>query len=258
MNTRTIIDIDQGKCTGCGLCIPNCPEGALQIIDGKARLVSDLFCDGLGACVGYCPEGAIVLSQREAEPYDERRVMEVIAAQGPNTIRAHLEHLDAHGEKRLLREGLELLTERGIPVPAWTPVEERKPAPASTALANWPIQLHLLSPMAPLLKGKDLLLSADCVAHAAADFHHRFLGGKVLAIACPKLDDGREIYQEKITALVDHALISSLTVAMMEVPCCRGLLGIAQAALARAHRKVPLKAIIVSIDGGKVIREEWI
>ena len=254
MSTRTIIAIDQEKCTGCGLCLPNCPEGALQVIDGKARLVSDLFCDGLGACVGYCPEGAITLSQREAEPYDERRVMETIAGQGPNTIRAHLEHLDAHGEKKLLREGLDLLKERGIPVPAWA----AEPKAASTSLANWPIQLHLLSPMAPQLRGRDVLLSADCVAYAAAGFHGRFLEGKVLAIACPKLDEGREIYVEKLTALADHALMNTLTVAMMEVPCCRGLLSMAQAALARAHRKVPLRAIVISTDGGKVLSEEWV
>jgi ferredoxin len=258
MSTRTIIEIDQEKCTGCGLCIPNCPEGALRVIDGKARLVSDLFCDGLGACVGHCPEGAITLSRREAQPYDERRVMEVIAAQGPNTIRAHLEHLDAHGEKGLLREGLELLKEKGITVPAWAPAGEAGSGGAVPARANWPIQLHLLSPMAPELRGKDVLLSADCVAHAAADFHARFLGAKVLAIACPKLDDRREIYEEKITALVDHAQANTITVAMMEVPCCAGLLAMARSALARAHRKVPLKAIVVSVDGGKVLSEEWV
>ncbi len=280
MSTRTIIAIDDEKCTGCGLCIPNCPEGALQVIDGKARLVSDLFCDGLGACVGYCPEGAITLSDREAEPYDERRVMANIIPQGTNTIRAHLEHLDAHGQAELLAEALAALQERGVPAPEWSAgqatqaaqgsragaararpthaARTAEPPEAPSSLANWPIQLHLMSPMAPQLKGKDVLLSADCVAHAAADFHSRFLRGKVLAVACPKLDDGREVYREKITALVDHAQINTLTVAMMEVPCCRGLLAIAQAAIAKAHRSVPLKAVIVSIDGGRVISEGWV
>jgi ferredoxin len=258
MSTRTIITIDQETCNGCGLCIPNCPEGALRIIDGKARLISDLFCDGLGACVGFCPEGAITLSEREAEPYDEQRVMANIIPQGANTIRAHLEHLDAHGEQKLLREALAALAEKGISVPEYRSESAAKPAEAPPALANWPIQLHLLSPMAPQLRARDVLLSADCVAHACADFHARFLAGTSLAIACPKLDDGREIYQEKITALADHAQINTLTVAMMEVPCCRGLLAMAQAALAKAHRKVPLKAVIVSIDGGKILSEEWV
>ena len=259
MSTRTIISIDEKKCNGCGLCIPNCPEGALQVIDGKARLVSDLFCDGLGACVGYCPEGAIALSQREAEPYDERRVMANIIPLGANTIRAHLEHLDTHGESKLLGEALAVLEERGVAAPSWTAAAGKKESTdPSSSLANWPIELHLLSPMAPQLRGMDVLLSADCVAYAAPGFHARFLDGKALAIACPKLDDGREIYQEKITALADHAQINTLTVLMMEVPCCRGLLAIAKAALAKAHRKVPLKAAIVSIDGGKVLSEEWV
>jgi ferredoxin len=264
MSTRTIITIDEKKCNGCGLCIPNCPEGALQIIDGKARLVSDLFCDGLGACVGYCPEGAIALSEREAEPYDERQVMANIIPHGANTIRAHLGHLDTHGQAKLLAEALAVLEEKGVPVPEWRsaraadPAKTAEPRESSPALTNWPIQLHLLSPMAPQLRGKDVLLSADCVAHAAPDFHARFLGGKVLAIACPKLDESREIYQEKITALADHAQINTLTVAMMEVPCCRGLLGLAQAALAKAHRKVPLKAAIIAIADGRVLSEEWV
>jgi ferredoxin len=275
MSTRTIITIDEEKCNGCGLCIPNCPEGALQVIDGKARLISDLFCDGLGACIGHCPEGAITLTQREAEPYDERKVMVNIARQGANTIRAHLAHLDAHGEKELLAQALGYLAETRTAVPeGWeqgaAPAAPAAPAraapshgaPAAQAvvseLANWLIQLHLSSPMAPQFKGKDVLLSADCVAYAAPDFHSALLKGKVLAIACPKLDDGKDIYKEKITALIDHAQINTLTVLMMEVPCCRGLLALAQQAREAAHRKVPLKAVIVSIDGGTVLSEEWV
>jgi ferredoxin len=270
MSTRTIIDIDEKKCNGCGLCIPNCPEGALQIIDGKARLVSDLFCDGLGACVGYCPEGAITLTQREAEPYDERRVMAVIARQGANTIRAHLEHLSGHGEEKLLEVALGWMEEQGVAVPeGFSPGAAASQAPRHAAavatapaaaqeseLSNWPIQLHLLSPMAPRFKGADVLLSADCVAHAMGQFHSSLLAGRALAIACPKLDEGKDIYQEKITALIDHAQIRSLTVAIMEVPCCRGLLALTQQARAKAKREVPLNALVVSIDGGKVISEQ--
>jgi ferredoxin len=263
MSTRTIITIDEKRCTGCGLCIPNCPEGALQVIDGTARLVSDLFCDGLGACVGYCPEGAISTIEREAEPYDEARVMERIAAQGTNTIRAHLEHLRAHGDERHLAEARDFLAARGIDVEL-TPEPARGPAPgvdptagpADSALANWPIQLHLLSPMAPVFQGADVLLSADCVAHAVPSFHATYLRGRVLAIACPKLDDGKDVYRDKLVALIDHAQIASLTVAMMEVPCCRGLLALVQQARERAHRTVPVRALVVSIESGAVLAEQ--
>ncbi len=269
MSIRKIITIDEGKCNGCGLCIPNCPEGALQVIDGKVRLVSDLFCDGLGACIGYCPEGAIAVVEREAEPYDERKVMANIARQGANTIRAHLEHLRSHGEEGLLAQAVGYLTENGVLVPA-----DAEPArapeccgqkaadmaaddsPTKSELANWPVQLHLLSPMAPSFRGKDVLLSADCVAFAVGAFHQSLLAGKSLAIACPKLDEGAEVYREKITALIDHAQIASLTVAMMEVPCCRGLLKIVQDARAKAHRTVPVKAVTIAIKDGSVLAEQ--
>jgi ferredoxin len=298
MSTRKIIEIDNEKCTGCGLCIPNCPEGALQVIDGKVRLVSDLFCDGLGACIGYCPEAAIRVVEREAEPYDERRVMANIAKQGANTIKAHLEHLLNHGEEELLAQALGWMTDNHVPIPAGFGKAVPQPAqgettmshehdehagcpgaramdlkPAATTaaapaaatgptagseLANWPVQLHLLSPMAPQFKGRDVLLAADCTAFAMGAFHDRFLKGKVLAIACPKLDDGADVYREKITALVDHAEINTLTVAIMEVPCCRGLLGLAQDAVAKAKRKVPVKAVIIGIKDGAVVAEQWV
>jgi len=277
MSTRTIITIDEEKCNGCGLCIPNCPEGALQVIDGKARLVSDLFCDGLGACVGHCPEGAITLVEREAEPYDERKVMSNIARQGANTTRAHLAHLEGHGETELLKEARDYMKEHHIPGPEETAREAPAGCPgrqsvsfpgksahmgvetlAGSELGNWPIQLHLLSPMAPQFKGKDVLLSADCVAYAMGGFHESLLKGKTLAIACPKLDEGKEIYREKLTALIDHAQINTLTVAMMEVPCCRGLLALAQQAVEKAGRKIPLKAVVVSISDGAVLSEKWV
>lgn len=281
---RSIIKIDEKKCNGCGRCIPNCPEGALQIIDGKVRLISDLFCDGLGACIGHCPEGAITIEEREAEEYDERRVMGNIVRQGKKVIKAHLEHLKEHGQEEYLKQARDFLKEKGMALP----LEERAPAghkhppgfsgcpgaktidfgeeqesaekqkPVSkvtSQLRQWPIQLHLISPTAPYYQGRDVLLVADCVAYALGGFHSDYLKGKSLAIACPKLDEGQEIYVEKIKSWLEDAGINSLTVLIMEVPCCRGLLNLAQQALEQSKRKVPLKYIVVSLRG-EILPEE--
>jgi ferredoxin len=276
---REIITIDEEKCDGCGECIPGCPEGALQVIDGKARLVSDLMCDGLGACMGHCPQGAITVEEREAEPYDERKVMEVIVRQGENTLRAHLSHLREHGQSEYHATAMAFLKERGIPEPA----EPASPHPAAggcpgsrsmafaredaaaqqlsgkrpSALTHWPVQMHLLSPQAPHFKGSDFLLAADCVAFSLGDFHKDYLKGKTLGIACPKLDEGQEIYLEKIRALIDEAKINTITVMIMQVPCCRGLLAITQEAAARAARKVPIKCAVVGLQG-EILREDWV
>jgi len=282
---RNIINIDQEKCTGCELCIPNCPEGAIQIIDGKARLVSDLLCDGLGACLGHCPEGAITIEEREAEPYDERKVMAKMIPQGPNTVRAHLEHLRDHGENELLAQAIAVLDEKGIDNPLKAEQEEQamnqphaphggcpgsramnfaaKPTEADESgkrpsqLTHWPIQLHLMSPMAPHYKGADVLLAADCTAFSLGDFHKDYLKGKTLAIACPKLDDGQDAYVQKIKALIDDAGINTLTVMIMEVPCCRGLLMMAKQAADQAERKVPIKCIVVGLQGD-IVSEDWV
>lgn len=277
MVKREIINIDEEKCNGCGLCVPNCPEGALQIIDGKARLVSDLFCDGLGACIGNCPEGAIFVEEREAEEYNEVKVMENIAKQGKNTIKAHLQHLKDHGADKYLKQAKDFLQERGIEDPTKEGMhahgtscpgsrimefskEEKsvtEEGKRSSQLRQWPIQLHLLSPNAPYFIGKDVLLAADCTAFSIGDFHKDFLKGKTLAIACPKLDSGRDIYVEKIRKMIDEAKINTLTVLVMEVPCCSGLLQIAKKALESATRKIPIKLIVVGIKG-EIIKEEWI
>jgi ferredoxin len=313
---RQIIEIDQEKCTGCGQCIPGCPEGALQIIDGKARLIGDLFCDGLGACIGHCPEGAIAVTERESEPYDENKVMENIVKQGANVIKAHLAHLKEHGQEDLLGQALQFLGERGITMdadrsnglemhdlgsndprspgcpgsrsmsfaargrdgaaahyrPARTgsgkaapadvaPAEKNSAgmasAPAASELTHWPVQLHLMSPTAPQYRDRDVVLSADCVAYAIGDFHPRYLKGKSLAIACPKLDEGQEVYLEKLVQLIDTAHINTLSVITMEVPCCRGLLMLVKEAQQRATRKVPVKSVVVGIQGD-ILQENWV
>ena len=293
MVKRKIVKIDEDKCNGCGLCIPNCHEGALQIIDGKARLISDLFCDGLGNCLGHCPEGAIEIVEREAEPYDERKVMEKIVKQGMNTVKAHLQHLKDHNADEYLEQGLAFLKEKGINNPLKedkekmnenNKINQEKTEPGhkpcscpgmamkdfndnkeetdetgkrTSQLRQWPVQLHLVTPHAPYFQEKDLLLAADCVAYALADFHKDFLKGKSLAIACPKLDQEQEAYVEKLVELIDEAKINTLTVMIMEVPCCGGLLHLAKTAAEKAKRKIPIKAITVGLRG-EILGEEWL
>ena len=239
---RQIINIDEDKCTGCEECIPNCPEGAIQIIDGKARLVSDLMCDGLGACLGHCPEGAITIEEREAEPYDERKVMANIIKAGPNTIIAHLNHLKDHNQTEFYNEAVAYLNENNIEIPRKKDETGETPAftgcPGShsmnfakktenatitedtrpTELTHWPIQLHLISPNAAHYQNSDLVLAADCTAFSAGDFHKDFLKGKTLTIACPKLDEGQDIYKEKIKVLIEEAKINTLSIIIMQVP----------------------------------------
>ncbi|MFH1100555.1 MAG: 4Fe-4S binding protein [Methanobacteriota archaeon] len=280
MATRKIIKIDENLCTGCGLCIPNCPEGALQVIDGKARLISDLFCDGLGACIGHCPEGAIIIEHREAEPYNERKVMNNIIKAGKNTILAHLNHLKDHGEHTYLNEALSVLKERNIIVPFNNEREKKIPpttckCPSSqmkdfskehrketkeqgtriSHLRQWPVQLHLVPPNAPYFQNKNVLLVADCVAYSLGDFHKQYLQGNSLTIACPKLDTHQEQYLEKLTAMIDEAKITTLTVMIMEVPCCRGLLALAMNASSNAKRKIPIQVLVIGIKG-EILKKE--
>jgi NAD-dependent dihydropyrimidine dehydrogenase PreA subunit len=301
---RDILKIDEDLCNGCGQCVPNCHEGALQVIDGKVRLVSELMCDGLGACIGHCPEGAITIEKREAEPYSETRVMEQMKDKGKNTIIAHLKHLKDHGEKGFVHEGVTYLKEHreelsfnldevisevhnhGMAIATPQPAQNHghahnhegggcpgsramvieKPGtgslnPAvgdiSSELRQWPVQMHLVNPNAPYFRGSDLLLAADCVAFSMGGFHSNHLKGKSLAIACPKLDHGSEIYIEKLTAMIDVSKVNTITVMMMEVPCCGGLLQMVKSALSNATRKVPVKKIIVGITGD-VLQEEWV
>ncbi len=305
---RKIIEIDEEKCNGCGLCIPNCHEGALQIIDGKARLISDLFCDGLGACLGHCPEGAIEIIGREAEPYNETIVMETIVKQGRNTILAHLEHLRDHNEHAFLKEAVDYIKKHNIDL---SPEASLKPAstlifptmkdalnhvkpehesacgcgssktidfridtdkvnasvaataaattadPAPSELRQWPVQLHLVNPMASYFQGADVVLAADCVAFAMGDFHNRLLKNKSLAIACPKLDSNKEAYIEKLSTMISEAKINTLTVPIMEVPCCGGLIQMAKMAVQQSGRNIPVKKIVVGIKG-EILHEEWV
>jgi ferredoxin len=276
MPKRKVIKIDAEKCNGCAACIPNCPEGALQLIDAKARLVSDLFRDGLGACLGHCPQGAISIEEREAEEYDERKVMANIVKQGPNVIKAHLAHLKGHGQMEYLHQAADFLKEKGLPNPlpesrhqghfAGCPgsrvIDPRKTEPAAakgkapqasagSQLRQWPVQLMLAPVNAPYLANADILIAADCVPFAYASFHEDLLKGKILLVGCPKLDD-LALYRQKITQILQANKISSLTYAHMEVPCCFGLLGLIREAIAGSGKQVPFQEIIISIAGEKI------
>jgi ferredoxin len=283
---RKIIKINEEKCNGCGLCIPDCAEGALQIVDGKARLISDLFCDGLGACLGSCPEGAIEVEEREAEPYNERKVMENnIVPAGENTIKIHLEHLKSHGADEFFNEAVAYLKEKGIKNPlddirektdescghhgggcpgsrAMTlkpiqkpeikaEVQKNETGPLQSQLGHWPVQIHLLSPHAPFLKNADLMIIADCVAFAYANTHEEFIKGKAVAIGCPKLDDG-EAYIDKIASIIQVAKPKSITIVRMEVPCCGGMTEIVKQAMKKADEIVPFSVQVISLSGKKL------
>ena len=276
---RQIITIDSKLCNGCGNCISGCPEGALQLIDGKARLVSDLFCDGLGACIGTCPQNAITIEEREAEPYDERRVMKNISTQGPNTIIAHLRHLRHHGETAYLAIAIEFLKENNLPVPDLGPRTinpkprqdgcpgaqskdrrlERPPlttppgdAPRPSELRTWPVQMQLLNPQASVFDDADLLITADCVPVAYAGFHAELLAGKTPIIFCPKLDHTIDQYIAKLAAIFTLHSIRSITIVQMEVPCCSGVTAVVSRALEAAGAVIPVHQHVIAVDGSKL------
>jgi ferredoxin len=267
---REVIKIDETVCDGCGICVPACAEGELQIIDGKARLISDLFCDGLGACIAECPQGAITIEQREAEPYNEYVVMQTIVKGGQNIIQAHLKHLKDHKEFELFAQAVDYLNDNKIPIPVFEEVAEEisntrncpgsREKTSNTAkefevgqrqshLTHWPIQMHLINPLAAHFKNSDLLLAADCCAFSYGDFHKDFLINKTLAIACPKLDSNKNIYLDKLITMINDSNLKSITVLIMQVPCCGGLLQLAQQAVENSRNRIPLKVIVMGTEG---------
>jgi Pyruvate/2-oxoacid:ferredoxin oxidoreductase delta subunit len=252
MATRKLVRIDEEKCDGCGLCVPACDEGAIQVIDGKAKLVSDVYCDGLGACLGHCPQGAISIEETEARPFDEEAVKRHLAASASDSAAAGSSGPVAlEGFQTRPRAG----AAGGCPGSRSQSFAAAGPAAApagDSALGHWPVQLHLISPHAPQYQGADLLLCADCVPFALPTFHQDHLKGRSLAIACPKLDQGQDSYLEKLVALIDEAGIRSLRVVVMEVPCCNGLLALARAAAERARRPIPIEYEVVSVRGQRV------
>lgn len=249
---RNIIKINEELCNGCGLCAKGCHEGALQIIDGKARLISELYCDGLGACIGDCPMNAISVEEKEVEAYDEIAVIKRIIPKGDKVLEAHLQHLKNHGEMNLLQQGIQYLKDNDIPVPDMPLKQTQNIVSSSKSLSlsssiNWPVQLHLINPQSGAFNNADLLLVADCVAYANPKLYSELLIGKKLAIACPKLDVNKESYVNKLIQMIDDSKINSLTVAIMEVPCCGGLIRLVEMAMEKATRKIQMNKIVVKI-----------
>ncbi len=249
MAIREMVVIDEEKCDGCGLCVPSCAEGAIQIIDGKAKLVSDNLCDGLGACLGDCPQGAITIEKREADEFDEEAVGKRLKDLGRAPEPPHSAPVQAGG-----CPSAQVQSFAGCPS---SQVKSVTPAVTTTGdaagqrpseLRQWPIQLNLVPPTAPFLQGADLLLAADCVPFAYADFHKDMLKDNALLIACPKLDDG-QAYIEKLSQIFADGGIKSLTIAIMEVPCCAGLTAIVRQALTQSGANIPLEIVTVGING---------
>ncbi len=234
---RKVARIDEEKCNGCGVCIPACAEAALQIVDGKAKLVSDKYCDGLGACLRECPEGAITVEEREADEFDE------------SAVRHHLEQ-HSHAEETL---------PCGCPSASVTRLERREAetgCPGSTRqesmLGNWPVQLTLVPPGAPFLQGADVVLAADCVPFAYPDLHRDFLKDHALLVACPKLDDF-QAHLAKLTEILRKSKVESITVVRMEVPCCSGLTHMAEEANRLSGKKMPLSEVVIGTQGDRKV-----
>lgn len=235
---RKIIQIDEDKCTGCGLCIPSCAEGALQIVNGKAKLVKDIYCDGLGACLGECPEDALKIIEREAEGFDEHAVEE------------RLKEISKEHEKKDLPCGCPGSSVRFFePCPAPERSAETPKGNAKSELTHWPVQLTLVPPTAPFFQGRELVLAAQCAPFAYPDFHRDFLKDRAVVIACPKLDDFNA-HLEKLTAILKMSDVKKLIIVHMEVPCCFGLKHMAEKAIEKAGVKMPVEEVNVGVKGG--------
>jgi len=232
MVLRNIVKIDEQKCNGCGLCINACAEGAIKIIDGKAKLVSDVYCDGLGACLGHCPEDAITIEKRQAEEFNEEATKKHLAEDQKAGIHAASECPATMAKK---------LREKGA-------TTESAEATAPSHLTHWPVQLKLVSPDAPYFANADLLLVADCVPFAMGDFHTTFLKDHSIAVGCPKLDNP-DFYIEKLAKILQANKLNSLTVIHMEVPCCFGLTHIARKAIYKSGAKMAFEDVTIDLQG---------
>lgn len=239
MAIRKIVNIDEEKCNGCGLCVPNCAEGAIKIIDGKAKLIADNLCDGLGACLGECPQGAITIAEREADEFDEAAVHEHLHPKHAH----HRHHGGGCPGSRAMAINRQEDEEKAAAVSSGDIEVKIRPQ-----LSQWPVQLMLVPERAPYFENADLLITADCVPFAYANYQLDLLKGRKVVVGCPKLDD-LEYYVEKLTNIVKNNSIKSVTVAFMEVPCCGGIVRAAETAVQRSGKDIPLYGVRVGING---------
>lgn len=242
MTIRNIINIDEDKCNGCGQCIVDCAEAALQIVNGKAKLIKEIYCDGLGACIGSCPTGALTLIQREADPFDELETEKHVHETRKKEALKKEEPCGCHGSMTVD------FTERKV--------SRQTSGDVMPELTNWPIQLRLIPVNAPYLQNADMLLAADCTAFSTVNFQSRFIKGKKLIIACPKLDNA-QLYYEKLTQMFKENSIKSITVVRMEVPCCGGLISIAKESLIASGKDIPLNEVVIGIRGEVLMNQNF-
>lgn len=243
---RKIIQIDEELCNGCGNCVPSCAEGALEIVDGKARVIADFYCDGLGACLGECPTGALTITERTADEFDEHAVEKLLTEKKkePEPSARTVLPMASGGcpSSRMMQSFGPTAAGAGSGVPAATG------APAESALNHWPVQIMLVPPTAPFLKGADLLVLADCVPVAFPTLHRDFLKGKAVMMGCPKFDN-TEAYIEKFAQIARHSGIRSITAVVMEVPCCAALPVIVKKGLKLAGATIPMEEVVISVRG---------
>jgi len=246
---RKIIEIDEELCDGCGNCIISCAEGALQIVDGKARLLAEKYCDGLGACLGECPTGALEVIEREADDFDEEAVEQHTAQpkEAQDAVPDTLPCGCPSTELRTFSTGTACRKAN----------EPTDHARAESALGHWPVQIRLVPAEAPFLKGAELLVAADCTPFAYSDFHRDFIDGKAVLVGCPKFDDN-QLYLEKLTEVFEKARIRSVTALVMEVPCCQGLPVIVKKAMDNAGKSVPMEYVILGLRGEILKRERLV
>jgi Pyruvate/2-oxoacid:ferredoxin oxidoreductase delta subunit len=265
MAVRKIIKIDEEKCNGCGLCIPNCAEGALAIVDGKAKIVKDIFCDGLGACLGHCPQGALEVIERDAADFDEVAAIEYVKSLG-GELKPHVQAPTGGCPGSAVKQFNKAAAPAHIPPVGGCPGSKMKKITrtntndvegrVTSKLSQWPVQLKLVPVNAPYFKGADLLITADCVPFAYANYHNDFLKDKAVVIGCPKLDDAA-FYAEKLSEIIKENNLESITVLKMEVPCCGGMAFAAKSARDKAGSDVPVKVITISLEG-EVIKREYL
>ncbi len=240
MAKRQIIKIDQEKCDGCGLCVPSCAEGAIEIVDGKAQLVAEKFCDGLGACLGECPQGALTVEEREAEEFFGP------APGSPAALEHGTPEPAAAEEPVFVCPGSQMRQFERAQAPEGVP----------SALSHWPVKLRLVAPQAPFLKGAELLVAADCAAFAAGDFHAKYLAGRAVVCGCPKFEDLEES-TTKLTAILKENDIKGITIVNMEVPCCHGLVQAVRQAMVAAGKVLPVSICTLGA-AGQVVQQQKI